>query len=77
MEILGDIETIVLNKINRTEKGVADYEQNEKWDAMLCESSGSLTCLRRNICTEEDLRPLGNKYTYNFPNYDRAIGFKK
>lgn len=65
VEILGDIETIVLNKINRTEKGVADYEQNEKWDAMLCESS------------EEDLRPLGNKYTYNFPNYDRAIGFKK
>ncbi|GBE59698.1 TGF beta receptor associated related, putative [Babesia ovata] len=41
VEILGDIETIVLNKINRTEKGVADYEQNENWEAVLGESSGN------------------------------------
>ncbi|EDO06885.2 uncharacterized protein BBOV_IV005240 [Babesia bovis T2Bo] len=38
VEILGDIETIVLNKINRTEKGVADYEQNDNWDMVLGDS---------------------------------------
>ncbi|KAK1442069.1 hypothetical protein BgAZ_400990 [Babesia gibsoni] len=64
VEILGDIETIVLNKINRTEKGVADYEQNENWDALVGESS------------EEDLCPLGSNYTYNFPNY-RPVDVKK
>ncbi|GIX66127.1 Vam6/Vps39-like protein [Babesia caballi] len=40
VEILGDIETIVINKINRTEKGVADYEQNENYEGSLRESSG-------------------------------------
>ncbi|CDR95803.1 hypothetical protein, conserved [Babesia bigemina] len=65
VEILGDIETIVLNKINRTEKGVADYEQNENWEAVLGESSG------------EDLCPLGNKYAYNFPVCSRSAPLKK
>ncbi|GFE53730.1 kinase domain containing protein, putative [Babesia ovis] len=64
VEILGDIETIVLNKINRTEKGVADYEQNDNWDTVLGESD------------DEDLWPLGNKDAFKFPT-DNNIVFKK
>ncbi|ORM39626.1 uncharacterized protein BXIN_0086 [Babesia sp. Xinjiang] len=56
VEILGDIETIVLNKINRTEKGVADYEQNDNWDTVLGESD------------EYHPGPLGSKYGGEFPD---------
>ncbi|KAK2197195.1 bifunctional Vacuolar sorting protein 39-Transforming growth factor beta receptor-associated domain 2/Vam6-VPS39-TRAP1 family/Citron homology (CNH) domain/Protein kinase-like domain superfamily [Babesia duncani] len=38
VEFLGDIETIVLNKIRKTEKGVADYEC-EKYETMLFDIS--------------------------------------
>ncbi|AFZ80432.1 hypothetical protein BEWA_032850 [Theileria equi strain WA] len=38
VEFMGDLETILLNKIRRTEKGVADYEQQEEVDIKFCDS---------------------------------------
>ncbi|XP_954506.1 LOW QUALITY PROTEIN: uncharacterized protein TA19460 [Theileria annulata] len=40
VEFLGDIETIVLNKMRKTEKGVADYEQYDEGEIKFVESNG-------------------------------------